>query len=62
MKYTKKFTVQAPVLPLAVCCVFRQDTLSTLVLFHKDKIGSRLRLEINLRWTGVPDFHPINTT
>lgn len=46
--------VQALVLPLAVWCILGQGTLSTFVLVPKDKIGSRLSLEVNLRWTGVP--------
>lgn len=54
--------------PLDVCWVLRQGTFSTFVLAHTDKIGLRLRLEVN-RCDGlvshlerVYDFHPISTT
>lgn len=37
-----------------MCCVLRQGTLCIFVLVHIDRIGYRLRLEVNQRWPGVP--------
>lgn len=56
-----------PVWPLNVCCVLGQGTLSTFVLVHKDKIGSRIRLKLIRdklvsHIEGVYDFHPIKIT
>lgn len=53
-KNVKRSTVEIPVLPLYVCCVLRQGTLCIFVLVHIDRIGYRLRLEVNQRWPGVP--------
>lgn len=53
-KNVKRSTVEIPVLPLYVFCVLRQGTLCIFVLVHIDRIGYRLRLEVNQRWPGVP--------
>lgn len=63
-KNVKRSTVEIPVLPLYVCCVLRQGTLCIFVLVHIDRIGYRLRLEVNQRGLvshpeGVYDFYPI---